>query len=239
MGLIHLFIGLFFIILGFLVRSFPGIIAGYNTMPAEKKKNIDMDGLSRFLRNGLIIMGLAVIFGYLLFHWAGWTYMANMTLFIVAFTGGPVLMLASAKFDHNPGKKSKSHFIIFGIVVILITGLMFMGFMTTKTQFSNDTLRFTGIYATEMNIREIENVELADTIPSIRIKNNGFSLGAVHKGIFTLEEFGRCRLYINSGKGQYLIITDKKGFRTILRYKDNHESQAIHQKIEKMLWKTF
>lgn len=61
MGLIHLFIGLFFIILGFLVRSFPGIIAGYNTMPAEKKKNIDMDGLSRFLRNGFIIMGLAVV----------------------------------------------------------------------------------------------------------------------------------------------------------------------------------
>jgi len=239
MGLIHLFIGLFFILLGFLVRYFPGMIAGYNTMPAEKKKNIDIDGLSRFLRNGLIIMGFAVIIGYLLFRWAGWTYMANMMLFIVAFTGAPVLMLASAKYDHNPGKKSKSHFIIFGIVVILITGLMFMGFMTTKTQFSNDTLRFTGIYATEMNIREIENVELADTIPSIRIKNNGFSLGAVHKGIFTLEEFGRCRLYINSGKGQYLIITDKQGFRTILRYKANHESQASHQKIEKMLWKTF
>lgn len=110
-----------------------------------------------------------------------------------------------------------------------------MGFMTTKTQFSNDTLRFTGIYATEMNIREIERVELVDTIPSIRIKNNGFSLGTVHKGIFTLKDYGRCRLYINSGKGQYLVITEKTGFRTILRYKDNQESQAICERIQEML----
>ncbi|MBP6868382.1 MAG: DUF3784 domain-containing protein [Bacteroidales bacterium] len=235
MGLIHLFIGLFFILLGFLVRYFPGMIAGYNTMPAEKKKNIDIDGLSRFLRNGLIIMGFAVIIGYLLFRWAGWTYMANMMLFIVAFTGAPVLMLASAKYDHNPGKKSKSHFIILGILVIFVTGLLFMGFMTTKTQFSNDTLRFTGIYATEMNIPDIEKVELTDTIPAIRFKNNGFSLGTVHKGIFTLKDFGRCRLYINSGKGQYLIITEKTGFKTILRYKNNQDSQVIYERIVEML----
>ena len=110
-----------------------------------------------------------------------------------------------------------------------------MGFMTSRTQFSDDTIRFTGMFATKMKISDIEKVELTDTIPAIRFKNNGFSLRTVHKGIFTLKEFGRCRLYINSSKGQYLIITEKTGFRTILRYKDNNESQAIYERIEEML----
>ncbi len=235
MGLLHLFTGLFFIVLGFLVRAFPDLIAGYNTMPPERKKHIDMDGLSRFIRNGLIIMGLAMMVGYLLFNWAGWTFMANMVLIIVVFVGAAVLMLASARFDHYPGKKSKSQYIIFGIIVIIITSVLFMGFMTSRTQFSDDTIRFTGMFATKMKISDIEKVELTDTIPAIRFKNNGFSLRTVHNGIFTLKEFGRCRLYINSSKGQYLIITEKTGFRTILRYKDNNESQAIYERIEEML----
>jgi hypothetical protein len=40
--------------IGFLVKSSPDLIAGYNTMPKEEKKNIDIEGLSTFMRNGLI-----------------------------------------------------------------------------------------------------------------------------------------------------------------------------------------
>ena len=43
-------------VLGMLVRKYPNLIAGYNTMTAEQKKNVDVKGLSNFmcrsLRNG-------------------------------------------------------------------------------------------------------------------------------------------------------------------------------------------
>ncbi|MDY0359806.1 MAG: DUF3784 domain-containing protein, partial [Bacteroidales bacterium] len=58
MGTVHLIMGLLFIGLGFLVKAYPGLIAGYNTLSPEKKKNVDIDGLSRYIRNGLIIMGM-------------------------------------------------------------------------------------------------------------------------------------------------------------------------------------
>jgi hypothetical protein len=107
--------------------------------------------------------------------------------------------------------------------------------MTTKTQINGNMIRFTGMYGKEMHVSEIAEVELMDTIPRIVIRTNGFSLGPVHKGNYRLEEFGKCRLYINSVKGKYLIITDIEGFRTILRYKNDQESLRIYERISDLL----
>ena len=235
MGLIHLITGLIFIGLGFLIRAFPGMIAGYNTMPADKKKNVDIEGLSRYVRNVMILMGLGTIVFYLVFLWLGWTYMANMVIFMVVLVGSMVLFLTSQKYDHNKGKKSRSQYIVLGIVFVLLTGICLSGLLITKTQINGDIVRFTGMYGKEMKVSEIEKVELTDTIPAILMRTNGFSLGPVHKGNFRLEDFGKCCLYINSDKGQYLIVTDITGFKTILRYKNDRESRRIYEQISELL----
>ena len=56
-------IGVVFIALGFLVKVFPNLIAGYTTMTAEQKAKVDIDGLSSFMRNGFIAMGALTIAG--------------------------------------------------------------------------------------------------------------------------------------------------------------------------------
>lgn len=227
--------GLLFIGLGFLVKAYPGLIAGYNTLSPEKKKNVDIDGLSRYIRNGLIIMGMVIMAGYLLFRWAGWPTLANMVILIVTLVGSSILMMTANRFNHNREKYGISHYLILGIILFLLAGIFLFGFMTTKTHFEGATIRFTGMYATEMKASEIKKVELADTIPAILMRTNGFSLGPVHKGNFRLDEFGKCRLYINSGKGKYIVITDIQGFRTILRYKKDRESRRIFEQISELL----
>lgn len=235
MGTVHLIMGLLFIGLGFLVKAYPGLIAGYNTLSPEKKKNVDIDGLSRYIRNGLIIMGMVIMAGYLLFRWAGWPTLANMVILIVTLVGSSILMMTANRFNHNREKYGISHYLILGIILFLLAGIFLFGFMTTKTHFDGATIRFTGMYATEMKASEIKKVELADTIPAILMRTNGFSLGPVHKGNFRLDEFGKCRLYINSGKGKYIVITDIQGFRTILRYKNDRESRRIFEQISELL----
>jgi len=235
MGTVHLIMGLLFIGLGFLVKAYPGLIAGYNTLSPEKKKNVDIDGLSRYIRNGLIIMGMVIMAGYLLFRWAGWPTLANMVILIVTLVGSSILMMTANRFKHNREKYGISHYLILGIILFLLAGIFLFGFMTTKTHFEGATIRFTGMYATEMKVSEIKKVELADTIPAILMRTNGFSLGPVYKGNFRLDEFGKCRLYINAGKGKYVIITDVEGFRTILRYKRDLDSRRIFERISELL----
>lgn len=43
-----LFIGLFLVALGFLVRRYPILISGYNTMSAKEKENVDIKGAFGF-----------------------------------------------------------------------------------------------------------------------------------------------------------------------------------------------
>ena len=77
MDIISLLTALFFITLGFLVKSFPNLIAGYNTMSPDRKKDVDIKGLSTFIRNALIITGFIIIGGYYLFNWVELTNLAN------------------------------------------------------------------------------------------------------------------------------------------------------------------
>lgn len=54
---IHTLTGALLIVVGLLVKRFPMLIAGYNTLPAAKKKNVDIDGLASFMRRHLVIIG--------------------------------------------------------------------------------------------------------------------------------------------------------------------------------------
>ena len=49
------------VLLGILVRFFPNLIVGYNTMSAEQKKNVDVKGLSRFMCSSLAAIGIGSV----------------------------------------------------------------------------------------------------------------------------------------------------------------------------------
>lgn len=61
-------IGLLLIVCGFLVKFYPDLIAGYNTLSEEEKQQVDIVGLSSLMQKGLIIIGCTIIiyqvFGY-------------------------------------------------------------------------------------------------------------------------------------------------------------------------------
>lgn len=101
MTALYVFVGLFLIGLGFLVKSYPNLIAGYNTMPDDKKKHVDIDGLSTYMRNGLIILGLTVLVGYIFIWLMGWMMVANFYVFLVVLPGVVMILINARRFDHN------------------------------------------------------------------------------------------------------------------------------------------
>jgi hypothetical protein len=101
MDIIILITGVFMIVIGFLVKSLPNLIAGYNAMPKDKKKNVDIEGLSSYIRNSLIIIGISIIGGYYLFIWIGLTRIANSIILIVILIGVVIVVINAQRFDHN------------------------------------------------------------------------------------------------------------------------------------------
>jgi len=232
MDILNLIVGLFMIGIGFLVKSAPDLIAGYNTMSKDKKKNVDIEGLSTFMRNGLITIGLSIIIGYYLFAWIGFTMIANSMILIVTLVGVTILIVNAQKFDHNKTKETKLTYFILGLVFLFVIGLLTYGFIPSKTIYGNDTIRFSGMYGFEISIDEIENVELTDELPTIKIRTNGFSFGNIKKGYFNLDEFGKSRLLIHSDLAPYLILTKNNGDKIIINFKEKIETEKIYEKIK-------
>lgn len=235
MDIFHLIIGLFMIGLGFLVKSFPNLIAGYNTMTIEQKKNVDIKSLSSLMRNGLIYMGLAIIAGYFLFKWLGLSLLANSMILIAVLPGVTILIVNAQKYDHNKKKKTWLIYLILGLVFAFVIGIISYGFIPSKELITKEKIEFSGMYGIELNVSDIKNVELTDEIPAIKLRTNGYSFWDVNKGIFKLDKFGKCHLIMHSLEPPFIIITDKSDKRTIINFKEKTKTEMVYSKIQEVL----
>jgi hypothetical protein len=90
------------IVCGFLVKAFPGLIAGYNSMSEKQKENVDIKGLSSCMRNGLVAIGLVIIGSYFLFRRIGLGEkeyaLISAALIII---DAAVLMVFARRYDYN------------------------------------------------------------------------------------------------------------------------------------------
>jgi len=235
MDILILIIGVFMIGLGFLVKSVPDLISGYNTMPEEKKKNVDIQGMSSYMRNGMIIIGLAIIMGYYFFKWIGLEMIAASIILIVPLVGVIIMVMNGQKFDHNTDKKTNLTYLVLGIVSVFVIGLITYGIIPPKIVISNNTIRVTGMYGTKINIPNIEDAVLSKQIPTIRLRTNGFSFGPIRKGTYDLDKFGKCKLFLNSDNPPYLIISKNDGYKIIINFKDESKTREVYKNIVQLI----
>jgi hypothetical protein len=231
MDILSLIVGLFMIGLGFLVKSVPDLIAGYSTMPEDKKKNVDIQGLSTYMRNGLITIGLCIITGYFVFKWIGFIMVASSMILLMTTVGLTIMVINAQKYDKNKKQKTRLTYFIPVIAAFFVTGLIIYGFIPSKVSYTDDSVRLSGMYGFEIKINDIKKAELIDTIPTIKIRTNGFSFGSVKKGFFFDEKSQRIRLLIHSDKSPYLILLKKNGDKIILNFKNRIDTEETYNKI--------
>ncbi|MEW5845136.1 MAG: DUF3784 domain-containing protein [Bacteroidota bacterium] len=234
MDILIIIIGLFLVTLGFLVKAYPNLIAGYNTMPEDKKKNVGIEGLSTFIRNGLAITGLTIIGGYFIFKWSGYTTIANLMVVIVTLAGVTIIAVKAQRFDHNR-RKSKLHILVLGAATIFVASLLTYGFIPTRVIFDSNSVRFSGMYGVTVNSYEIASVKLVNAIPKVKLRTNGFSVGSVSKGTFIVDSIGNCRLLLNSYSEPYIVLTKTNGEVCIINLKSSSQTLDAYQNIKQFV----
>ncbi len=235
MDILNLVIGLFLIGIGFLVKVAPDLIAGYNTMPEEKKRKVDVKALSTFLRNGFIAMGASIIAGYFLFKWLGFPLIANSMILIVTLLGSTILVIRAQRFDRNKRKNTKMIYIILASAFIFVAAITTFGLIPAKAHIEDNSVRFSGMYGLEINYADIGKVILADSMPPILMRANGFSFAGVHKGYYDLEGYGRSRLLLHTNRSPFIIITKKSGGITVVNFRDRNETETTYNSIRTLL----
>ncbi|MEQ8925154.1 MAG: DUF3784 domain-containing protein [Fulvivirga sp.] len=98
MLLFHLLLGVFFIGIGFLVKAFPNLISGYNTMPESKKKSVNLPGLTTHMRNGFTLLGITIVISYFILKLMGYESILKFSIIVITTIGVMLVSLQSRKY---------------------------------------------------------------------------------------------------------------------------------------------
>lgn len=98
--------GMLIIACGAFCRQYPDCIAGYNTMKPERKKYVDIDGLSKFTCNCLGVIGVLTVLAFYLLRLLGMDDVKNFVVsgVLLVMLGSFYLMAKAQKFDHYHDK---------------------------------------------------------------------------------------------------------------------------------------
>jgi len=86
-------IGVLLILLGFAVKQWPNLIAGYKQLPEAKRQKIDVNKLTSMLRNMLVLMGSTGIALHYVFAWFNWYAIQPFATSISIFFVTPLLII--------------------------------------------------------------------------------------------------------------------------------------------------
>ncbi|HQQ97125.1 MAG TPA: DUF3784 domain-containing protein [Cyclobacteriaceae bacterium] len=86
---------------GIAVKIFPNLIAGYNTMPPDQKKNVDIGALSSFVRAAFISMGLLIPITSYLMVATGYKQVSGLATFFILIPGVIFTIVWAQRYDHN------------------------------------------------------------------------------------------------------------------------------------------
>jgi uncharacterized membrane protein len=91
-----IFTGFILIVVGLLVKLNPNLLAGYNTMPEEKKKEIDIEKVSTIARNVLVLMGAAVIDASIIMYFFEVSKKIQVNIISLIIVLGVVILIISS-----------------------------------------------------------------------------------------------------------------------------------------------
>ena len=191
------------------------LISGYNTMPAEKKKKVDAEGLGRLMANMCFTMAAIFTAAALLM------FLEKMTLAGLAFALIlPVIiytLVSAQKYDGNTrnqqGKMKTGAKVIVGsavaffvLIAIGVGALLYSSNKPTVYSIDNGILKISGLYGKEVVIYEISDLELKDTMPEVLLRTNGSALNSMLKGNFKLKDIGAAMLFVDVSQPPFIYL---------------------------------
>lgn len=228
-------ISLFIAGVGFIVTPSNAryLLSGYNTMTEDERKNVDIHGYLRLFKKFHLYLGAGMLAAGLLVYFIMGPDLAVMTVAITPIAAYIWFIIYSNKFQKSI-HKDKKLVIYFAVAVLSLTlgmviFLFVRGWQDNEVHFHHDKISITGMYGIEVPFSDIDTVYLADKLPKITMRVDGFATGTILKGKFRSAEYGDLTLLINEKKSPYLAIFRKNGTPLFYTGKGVDEAALVDQ----------
>lgn len=219
------------------------LISGYNTYSKEKKKNVDVVSIARYMGYYSYINGLIAYVGGILTALGIENLMSLVIGFFVIST--IVLLVKLQKFDGNmfdergkmkkEGKKQLSVAGIIALVTIIFVGfILYFSTRPTDLILADHHFEIKGMYGEVVEYEDLEKVELLEKLPAITMRTNGSAVGAKLRGHFNTREYGSVKLFLDKSKPPYIYLeTAKRKF--VLNLEDRQKTIDFYTLLESNL----
>ncbi|MCE7042342.1 DUF3784 domain-containing protein [Dyadobacter sp. CY312] len=230
---IALLLSVIFFSVGFIVtkNNAKYILSGYNTMSEAKRAAVDLDGYLKFFKRFHIILAISLFAGTVLIslinnNWAS----MFMTLYpLVAYM---YMIIAGNKYNADKGQKMTSY--VVGGATLLVAAFVvisqFSDYETSELVLKENVLEIKGSYGVTLTKQEILGQKLANELPEISYKSNGFAAGDYAKGSFKLKNGKEVKLYVNKKVSPFILLNTAKG--DIYYNTDEEDNAELYKKIQ-------
>jgi len=120
------------------------------------------------------------------------------------------------------------------IVIVLVFGALFYTLRMSKVELQGENLKISGLYSMNIDINDIKEVSLQDSLPQNLNRTNGVDFfGKQYVGNFSSEDLGKIKMYVFAKQQSYLYITLNNGDynHVIIAYRDKKQTQDLYEKI--------
>lgn len=238
---LYVIIGLFFIAIGLAVHAFKWyfLIAGYNTMPIQKKANVDIESLGRlmgvysYMNGGIfIVVGILQVLDLRIGTIPAFVFFGISTIYLLIkaqrYDGN--LYDKKGKLRKGTGKHLAMPVGISTVTLILVVVLMFVLSQETKVTFLEEGLQIHGMYGEIYGWESMEEVKLIESLPNIERRTNGSAVGSHLRGHFRTTEYGSVKLFVNTKKPPFAFIRSN-GRITIFNLGDADKTIETYEEI--------
>jgi hypothetical protein len=219
------------------------LISGYSSMPEEKKKNVNIEGLGRFLGNCLLVgSGVMALCTALFALGVTWGGLAALLLLLA----GVVYMFARAqRFDSNNarpggGMATQTKVTIALLVIVLggvVTGVLLLINASGKPvdySVTAEALEIKCSFGETVKFADIKGLELADARPDIATRTFGSAVGEKLRGSFDLADGTAARVFVENAAPPFVHFT-VGNTAYYLNCTTAEETKALFDKLEQAL----
>ncbi|GKU24470.1 hypothetical protein CFOLD11_12960 [Clostridium folliculivorans] len=102
-----------------------------------------------------------------------------------------------------------------------------------KVKITGSKIAIEGQFGTTIDAKDISEIKLLDTLPTIGTRVNGAESGEYKRGDFKVDDLGTCKLFINLKNGPFIYIEANDKY--IINFNDKTKTLDVYDKLKEAI----
>jgi hypothetical protein len=150
---------------------------------------------------------------------------------------GELAPLTAQELSAARGRSRTSLIVMLAVVVVLIGGLMILMAYQSRpavVTVHGGVVEISNLfYGARLQPHEIQSVSLEPQLPRIRMRTNGYALGATLRGHFRVDTYGDAQLFVQADKPPFVWIQSSKGL-FVVNFDQPLQTQQLYARLQQV-----